>query len=693
MTETFPRQKAATRNFQLGAPRSLAISSDAALVSFLRSDHGRDSVNSLWVYDIEQGLERRVADPRELLADPADIPAAERARRERMRETSSGITSYSRDDSGRRAAFTVGGALFTVDLATGAVTRIEATGPFIDPHMSPDGTAVAWSTGSSVRVWDGTADWAITPDDGATWGLADFIAAEELGRMSGLWWSPDSSELLVERVDDSGVAQVWLSDPAVPHQQPREHRYPFAGTANAEVSLYLIGRDGNNRRIELGDIEYLASIRWREQPALVVQASRDQRRFVTSVLEDGALRRIDERHDGDFLDVVPGQPRWLADSLVTVVDDHDSDTRSLAISGNVVTPRGMQVLSVTGSVGDGVDVIATRNGLDRFAAHVTRDGDITELTDTGVWAAAAPVSAHGSTWRVVVGSQLAGMHRTTELRRDNEVLHVFDSHAERPRVDPVVHWMRTGPFEVATAVLFPTGHVPGSTRLPVLMRPYGGPHGSQVLNSALIHVEDQWYADQGFAVVVADGRGTPGRGPAFERAVAGDFAGPVLADQVSALADVAAAFPHDIDSARVGIMGWSFGGYLAALAVLDRPDVFHAAVAGAPVTEWRWYDTAYTERYLGHPDEHPEAYHRSSLLHRAVDLSRPLMLVHGLADDNVLARHTLALSGELLTHRKPHTVLPLSGVTHMTPQEVVTENLMHLTLEFLQHHLASDGSV
>ena len=123
MTETFPRQKAATRNFQLGAPRSLAISSDAALVSFLRSDHGRDSVNSLWVYDIEQGLERRVADPRELLADPADIPAAERARRERMRETSSGITSYSRDDSGRRAAFTVGGALFTVDLATGAVTR------------------------------------------------------------------------------------------------------------------------------------------------------------------------------------------------------------------------------------------------------------------------------------------------------------------------------------------------------------------------------------------------------------------------------------------------------------------------------------------------------------------------------------------------------------------------------------------
>jgi dipeptidyl-peptidase-4 len=156
---------------------------------------------------------------------------------------------------------------------------------------------------------------------------------------------------------------------------------------------------------------------------------------------------------------------------------------------------------------------------------------------------------------------------------------------------------------------------------------------------------------------------------------------------VAALQDVAAAFPNEVDLTRVGIMGWSFGGYLAALAVMDQPENFHAAVAGAPVTEWRWYDTAYTERYLGHPDTDPETYHRNSLLHRAGNLQRPLMLVHGLADDNVLAQHTLALSGELLAHRKPHTVLPLSGVTHMTPQEVVAENLMLLTVDFLREHL------
>jgi dipeptidyl-peptidase-4 len=150
----------------------------------------------------------------------------------------------------------------------------------------------------------------------------------------------------------------------------------------------------------------------------------------------------------------------------------------------------------------------------------------------------------------------------------------------------------------------------------------------------------------------------------------------------------AAADLHpDLDLARVGITGWSFGGYLAALAVLDRPDVFHAAVAGAPVTDWALYDTAYTERYLGTPQKNPEAYRRTSLIERAARLERPLLIIHGLADDNVLAAHTLQLSSALLAAGRPHSVLPLSGVTHMTPQEVVAENLLGLEVDFLRTHL------
>jgi dipeptidyl-peptidase-4 len=249
--------------------------------------------------------------------------------------------------------------------------------------------------------------------------------------------------------------------------------------------------------------------------------------------------------------------------------------------------------------------------------------------------------------------------------------------------------LRAGARELRTALLLPSDDVRPTGPLPVLMDPYGGPHAQRVLSARGAFLSSQWLADQGFAVVIADGRGTPGRGPAWDRTVAFDLATPALEDQVDALQGVAEHHPGELDLGRVAIRGWSFGGYLAALAVLRRPDVFHAAVAGAPVTDWRLYDTHYTERYLGHPGERPDAYARSSLLEDAHKLERPLMLVHGLADDNVVFAHTLRLSSGLLAAGRAHTVLPLSGVTHMTPQEVVAENLLLLQVAFLKQSLAA----
>jgi dipeptidyl-peptidase-4 len=245
----------------------------------------------------------------------------------------------------------------------------------------------------------------------------------------------------------------------------------------------------------------------------------------------------------------------------------------------------------------------------------------------------------------------------------------------------------TGPRRLRTAVLLPSWHQPGSGRLPVLMDPYGGPHGQRVTGARAAFLEPQWFAEQGFAVVVADGRGTPGRGPVWEREVAGDLAGPVLEDQVAALHGAAERHP-DLDLGRVAIRGWSFGGFLAALAVLRQPDVFHAAVSGAPVTDQRLYDTHYTERYLGLPEQCPDAYRRSSLLDDAPALSRPLLIIHGLADDNVVVAHTLRLSSALLAAGRPHSVLPLSGITHMSgSREEVAENLLLLQVEFLRSAL------
>jgi dipeptidyl-peptidase-4 len=216
-----------------------------------------------------------------------------------------------------------------------------------------------------------------------------------------------------------------------------------------------------------------------------------------------------------------------------------------------------------------------------------------------------------------------------------------------------------------------------------LLDPYGGPAARKVLDLQGWHTyTSQWFAEQGFAVLVSDGRGTPGRGPAWEREVYGDIFGPALDDQVTALTEAARVRP-ELDLSRVGIRGWSFSGSLAALAVMRRADVFHAAVAGAGVSDQRLYDTHWRERFLGHPDRFPERYDACSLVLDAPKLTRPLLLIHGLADDNVVAAHTLRLSSALLAAGRPHSVLPLSGVTHMTPQEVVAENLLLLQVDFL----------
>jgi dipeptidyl-peptidase-4 len=276
-----------------------------------------------------------------------------------------------------------------------------------------------------------------------------------------------------------------------------------------------------------------------------------------------------------------------------------------------------------------------------------------------------------------------------QVVRDGKPVATVASYAEDPGVSPRVTLTEGGARRIPCAVLLPRDYS-GDTPLPVLMDPYGGPHGQRVVAAHNAHLTSQWFADQGFAVVVADGRGTPGRSPAWEKSVRDDLAAVVLQDQVDALQALAADFPLDLT--RVAIRGWSFGGYLAALAVLRRPDVFHAAVVGAPVTDLRLYDTHYQERYLGHPAEQPEVYRRNSLVDDAglVDAAephRPMMIIHGLADDNVVVAHTLRLSSALLAAGRPHEVLPLSGVTHMTPQETVAENLLLLQLDFLKRSL------
>ena len=697
--ESYPRQRARTRGFRLGAPRGFAVADDGRQVTFLRSRGGSDATTCLWSLDLTTGAETCIVDPRDLLDDAESLPDEERARRERLREVNAGITEYSLDHDGRVAVFALSGTPYVVDIsAPGTARALTAPGPVIDPRVDPTGQRAAYVCNHGlyvVGINGGEPQLLCAPDaDDVSWGLPDFIAAEELDRVRGYWWLADGSGLLVERCDDSPVAHWWIADPSQPELPPREHRYPAAGTANAEVSLWLVGLDGAQQEVawDHDAFPYLARVAVPDASApLITLLSRNQRRQLILNIDTstGATSVLRERVDPEWVELMPGVPtRTPEGALVEIVADRGSDSYRLVVSDVAVSPAGLQVEAV---IDVGAEDILILAGTDPVTTGLHRVGVVPGLADFTYDATVTPVRpvrdamVHGRrTGNITITSttRLDSTATTVEVWRGDERLAEIASLAETPVISPKVHLMRGGERDLDIAVLFPTGHVPGSARLPVIMSPYGGPHARLVVAAGLTYGTDQWLADQGYVVVVADGRGTPGRGPAWDRAVRGDLATPALEDQVAALEAVAAAYPDDVDSTRVGIRGWSFGGYLAALAVLRRPDVFHAAVAGAPVTEWRLYDTGYTERYLGLPQEEPESYDRSSLLPLAAGLTRPLLIIHGLADDNVVVAHTLRLSSELLAAGRPHAVLPLSGVTHMTPQEVVAENLLRAEVDF-----------
>ncbi|MDT0377974.1 prolyl oligopeptidase family serine peptidase [Streptomyces sp. DSM 42041] len=721
MPTTFPRQHARTGRFTLGVPRAFTVAPDGTRVVFLRSRSGTDPAHVLWVREPD-GREYAAADPAVLLGGAAEeLSPEERARRERSRETSSGVVAYATDAAVELAAFALSGRLFTAELRAGTARELPAPGPVLDPRPSPDGRLVAYVTGGVLRVApvDGGEDRAVaTPEsETVTYGLAEYAAAESMHRYRGFWWSPDSDRLLVARADDGPVGRWWIADPANPHEPSAELAYPTAGTAHAEVGLWLVGTDGGRRTEVRWDRErypYLARVHWSAcgPPVIQVQA-RDQRSqlYLSVDTTSGATSELYAEEDPTWLELFAGCPAWTPCGRLLRIADADGARRLFA--GEVpLSPAGLHVRTVL-DIGEHDVLVAASAagdtgrsdpgdiGVHRIPFDGDRDGGGGGLrrlaVDTGPHVASAVRG--GDT--VVLTSAALDHHgnrvHVLRLREDGtlEERGTVPSLAEEPVLTAAPLLAHVGKREIPTALLLPTGHRHGDGPLPVLLDPYGGPHGQRVTAARNAYLTSQWFADQGFAVVVADGRGTPGHSPAWEKAISRQVLDVVLEDQIDALYALAEARPSLLDLSRVGIRGWSFGGWLAAMAVLRRPDVFHTAVAGAPVTDQRLYEAHYIERYYGTPQDDPEVYRHNSAvaddgLVEPAGPHRPLLLVHGLADDNVVAAHTLRLSSALLAAGRPHEVLPLSGVTHMTPQEQVAENLLLFQVAFLKRTLGMD---
>jgi dipeptidyl-peptidase-4 len=684
VTNSFLRLQARTQRFTLGTPRGFQVSPDGSRVLFLRSPSGEDRQHILWKLDVASGEETRLADPDVLLGGHEELSPEERARRERSREQAGGVVGNATDADVRIAAFALSGKVFVADAVTGEVRELATEGPAIDPRPDPTGTHVAYVAGGALRVVavDGSGDRALAEPDGPdqACGVAEFIAAEEMGRTRGFWWSPDGTRLLVAFTDKSAVRRWHIADPANPDAEPNVVSYPAAGTDNVTVRLAVLGLDGSRVDVDRGSCEYFVTAHWSGGgPLLIAQQPRDQRRMEVRAVDadSGATTVLAEDSDEAWVEIVPGVPAWTADERLVRVAVADGWNR-LVVDGMEVTPPGLQVRSVL-DVGD--DVLFTASADDPTQVHVYRwadDGVTRVSTSDGVHGA-----SRGGDVTVLAAWSLEHAGPKVSVLRGDKPVGSIASLAVEPPLKPDVRLMTVGERDLRVALLYPTGHQPG-TKVPVLLDPYGGPHAQRVLSTRNSYLGPQWLADQGFAVLIADGRGTPGRGAAWEREIAFDFAGVTLQDQVDALQAVAASEP-DLDLSTVAIRGWSYGGYLSALAVLRRPDVFHVAIAGAPVTEWRLYDTHYTERYLGHPDEKPEVYDQNSLIDDAPGLERPLLIIHGLADDNVVVAHSVRLSAALVAAGRPHALLPLPGVTHMTPQDdEVAENFMLMQIRWLR---------
>jgi dipeptidyl-peptidase-4 len=598
------------------------------------------------------------------------------------------------------------------DRSNGAVTELKTgDGAIVDPKWSPDGKKVAYVRGHDVFVCDiaTNTESAVTKGGTAikTHGLAEFVAQEEMSRFTGYWWSPDGKHIAYEEADHTGVETWYVADPFKPDAKPAEQFYPRPGKKNVSVRLGVIPVEGGETvwlEWDRKEYEYLAAVKWDDYFPLTLQVQdrRQQKLLLLSAdTKTGKTAKLLEEKDNAWVNLSPAIPAHNSalGGFVWLGADKDGDAEiqlrnTNGVLQDILVPaknRPEAVMNVFSARFDTFVIYA--GGTDPTQRHIYRhktpsrlvnpdsDKDTPLTTEAGVHTA---VFGKFDGPYVVTSTTLSTLPKSIVFARDGTTLGELPSVAGEPAGKPNVKVEKVGDFY--TAIVRPANFDP-KKKYPVILDVYGGPKHLHVVQAMRNWLVPQWLADQGFVVVAVDNRGTPGRGREWERSVYQKFGTVPLDDQVKGLQLLCDKYP-ELDRDRVGIVGWSFGGYMAANGVLRKPDIFKAAVAGAPVTDWEDYDTHYTERYMGLLPESKKQYDEASLLPLAKDLKRPLLLVHGTADDNVYYRHSLKLVNALFRAGKDFDSLPLPGITHMyTSDAVVMERLWAKTATFFKTHL------
>jgi dipeptidyl-peptidase-4 len=700
----FLRTYAETGRFMLGRPVRPRPTPDGKAVLFLRGT-ARSGHLRLYEFDVASGNTRELLTPEQVLKGAEEkLSPEEKARRERMRVTARGFTSYQLSPDGTLILLSLSGKLYTVARATAASHELP-TGPgtLLDPKFSPDGKSVSYVRDHDLYVLDLATkkEQRVTTGgtEAVTHGLAEFVAQEEMDRYSGYWWSPDSRHIAYEEADARGVEVWYVADPGRPGQQPQAQYYPRPGKANVKARLGVVPVQGGKTVWIEWDRErypYLATVHWPHGGPLLVGVQNRYQTELVLLKTDPATGRTTvllRETDPCWVNLVPDMPHWLEDgSGFLWVSERDGGPRLELRSPEgelrqVVVPAsaGYQGLVDVDLAAKTVVYNASTDPTQSQLFRVGLDGGKPAALTRGAGMYHAVFSTDHAVYvvtaRTAISMPLCEVHKA-----NGKLLGVLPSVAQQPPFIPHVEYVKPGEGMRFYAAVVRPDKFDAKKRYPVIVDVYGGPHFKHVEASEGRWLLDQWYADQGFIVVSIDNRGTPGRGRDWERAIYQKFGSVPLDDQVEGLKALGARFP-EMDLTRVGIDGWSFGGYMAALAVLRRPDVFKAGVAGAPVADWLDYDTHYTERYLGVPPKDEAAYKEGSLLTYAAGLRRPLLLLHGTADDNVYFRHSLRMVDALFRAGKDVEILPLSGFTHMVADAQATQRLHTRIAMFFRKHL------
>lgn len=702
------------------SPRAVKFSPDGKRVTFLKPRAGDLSRYDLWQFDVASGVSSLLVDSE--LVDPADteLAEAEKAMRERMRIAGlRGITDY---DWGTAETLLVpaGGDINLVTLAPGgAVSRqLTQTDAFeYDARVSPGGKYVSFirdgalyaielATGKEQRVSP-----EAEPEKAISYGVAEFVAQEEMNRYTGYWWSPDDSHIAFTKVDESGVDIIPRFDIAAGEVSVIEQRYPRAGRPNAEVTLYVKALGEPARELgRFGPEDYLARVDWAGGKSVMFQRVNRAQTKITWERSTGPTWRV-------WSPFAETQDRWvnLSDDFLPLPDGQllvtmessgfrhiyrrssDNEDAQQLTAGDWVVDRllgfgaASQTVYFTGYAGTPLE-----KHLYAVPMGSSGPGSLKRITPEGSsWSVTL---APGAGSFVATSSSPTQPPQTGLYRIDGSLI----AWIEENRLDaahPYAPYLETHSvpeFGTLTAEDGQTLHYSiqkprnfdPAKKYPVLVEVYGGPH-VQTVTRDWGPLTDVFYTAQGYIVFRLDNRGSWNRGKKFEDVIHRQMGNPEVRDQLVGV-EWLKAQPF-VDADRIAVQGWSYGGYMTLRMILAAPEgTFAAAVAGAPVSDWSLYDTFYTERYMGTPQDNADGYAKGSVLAGLDKLSTPLLLVHGMADDNVTFDNTTRLMAALQEMGKTFEVMTYPGQRHGIRGEALQVHLMRTRMAFLERHMKTE---